>query len=160
LIISLSADEIAGAQKAFLQNRSYDGRYRFWLPLIIVATSQIGPGIQARQQILNGLENGHLRQMDILTFVLFFALFFVGLPFVTLNRWWLINDLKSHYAGNQRVLENLKQRHGGELPPEFLAAAEYSQMEYPLPKYLREHFGKRPVLWRLDAFLSRKPARD
>jgi hypothetical protein len=62
-----------------------------------------------------------------------------------------MRDLKSHYADNLRLLEELKQKLGTELPV-------YDEVPHyhPLLESWNRRLEKRALLWRLDAFLSRK----
>ena len=60
-------------------------------------------------------------------------------------------DLKSHYRDNLRLLEELKQKLGLELP-----VHDEMPHEHPLLESWNRRLEKRALLWRLDAFLSRK----
>jgi hypothetical protein len=59
---------------------------------------------------------------------------------------------KLSFADNLLVLEELKQKLGADI----LERTEIPE-EHPLLETWNRRNGKRPLLWRLDAFLSRKP---
>jgi len=62
-----------------------------------------------------------------------------------------MRDLKSYYADNLRLLEELKQKLGAELP-----VYDEVPQEHPFLESWNRRLEKRAILWRLDAFLSPK----
>ena len=65
-------------------------------------------------------------------------------------RYYRYRLLVSCYAANLRLLEDLRQKLGSELPSEI-------KEERPLLYFWSRRLEQRAILWRLDAFLSRKP---
>src|ERR1039458_9591589 len=102
--MTLSVEELAAAQKAYTKNREYVG-YRRWC--FLVATMMI---LSFGFSALCAWQAGHIGMV-----ICYLGIVFVWLalcPF-GLSR---MRDLKSHYADNLRLLEELKQKLGTELP--------------------------------------------
>jgi len=139
--MTLSVEELAAAQKAYTQNREYVG-YRRWC-FLVAPMMILSFGLQAFAQWEErhvGMVIGHLGV------VLIFLLLYTHV----LSR---MRPLKSHYADNQRLLEELKQKYGAELP-----AGIHTDVleEHPFLESWNRRLEKRAILWWLDAFLSRK----
>jgi hypothetical protein len=89
-------------------------------------------------------------------------LFFLEVLFIIFLIWELFSrgfdcyrrpELKQRNSTNLRLLDDLRQKYGSEFPvgiPE----------ERPLFEAWNRRLEKRALLWRLDAFLSRKSTRD
>ncbi|MCE0523629.1 MAG: hypothetical protein LV480_12040 [Methylacidiphilales bacterium] len=137
--MTLSAEELATAQKAYSQNREYLG-YRWWC-FLVAPMMILSFGLQA----FGGWEEGHIGRL-----IFNLAIVFVLLPLYgfVLSR---MRELKSHHADNHRLLEELKQKLGAELP-----VYDEVPQEHPFLESWNRRLEKRAILWRLDAFLSRK----
>jgi hypothetical protein len=137
--MTLSAEELAAAQKAYTQNRQYVG-YRRWC-FLVAPMMILSFGLQAFAQWEErhvGMVIGHLGV--VLVFLLLYT--------HVLSQ---MRPLKSYYADNLRLLEDLKQKYGAELP-----VYDEVPKEHPFLESWNRRLEKRAILWRLDAFLSRK----
>ena len=138
--MTLSAEELATAQKAHTQNREYVAwRMRCFLVAPIMISFF---GIQAFDQWQEG-------RIGLAIFSLAAGL--VSLPLNYVHGLSRMRDLKLYYADNLRLLEDLKQKLGAELP-----VYDEIPQEHPLLESWSHRLEKRALLWRLDAFLSRK----
>jgi hypothetical protein len=135
--MTLSAEELVAAQKAYTQNREYVGKRRF---LFLAPMMMLGP--------INSLFDEWKRHTGL--FIISLAVMFVWVALYThvLSR---MRDLKSYYADNLRLLEELKQKLGAELP-----VYDEVPQEHPFLESWNRRLEKRAILWRLDAFLSPK----
>ncbi len=141
--VTLSSEELAAARKAYGQNRDYDHASRkrslllpllCTLPFVLITLDEVSRG-----------NTGHLP--------IFALIMFVWLPLCLLARFWRMHYLKSSYAENLHILEGIKQKYGQELS---LGIYQGVMEEHPLLECWNRRLEKRPILWRLDAFLSRK----
>jgi hypothetical protein len=145
----LSAEEIATAKKAYYEMRNYeDGRtiYRmfscFWLFVILL----FGVLLACGMPVSDG-QGKWLRGWDAVPSLLSVAF---------RDCWWVFIILalqaityrrdRSRYTENLKVVTELEQKHSGELPCGLEQEVQGENAK-----------NRRAMLWRMDAFLSRKP---
>lgn len=138
--MTLSVEELAAAQKAYNQNREYVGYRRFSIAALIMMLS-FGLSISDKWQE---------RHIGMLIFYLAIMFVWLALYVRVLLR---MRELKSYYADNLRLLEELKQKYGAELPDGIHTDV---LEEHPFLESWNRRLEKSAILWRLDAFLSRK----
>jgi hypothetical protein len=140
--MALTAQEMAGARKAYTGNHECDqySKYPFWIRLGVLAPAFVS--------VSNHW--GKMQPVDATISILFFCFIISALVLI----WRRIKRLQFRYAENMRMLDELRKREGGKLPQEI---EDGIYEEHPLVEYWSRRLEKRAILWRLDAFLSRKP---
>jgi hypothetical protein len=136
-VLALSTNEIKAARKALCEVKAFDDARRIpaWIPLAICVL----PVVHA----LDHLHAGHPRVLD----VLLLSGLLVAIPY----RWWRMSHLKSRYAANQSLLEDLRQSDQSQFAEIMKTATAH---EEPLLEFWNRSLERRPILWRVDAFLS------
>ena len=142
--MSLTAQEFDVARKAYKQVNDCDvclkniRRWPFWAFFWSYYFFTVG------RLMLSAWKHGYwesvITDITILTIVVLLMGF----------RYYRYRLLVSCYAANLRLLEDLRQKLGSELPSEI-------KEERPLLYFWSRRLEQRAILWRLDAFLSRKP---
>jgi hypothetical protein len=142
--VPLSADEIAAGKKAYSEIRYCDNARGLFIILGLCFSTYVLPiGLI----LLGGM---HVRDhgKDLMGLAAVFPfLHGIFIPILAIGSGLLgqlfnYRRFKSRYADNLKLVEDLQQRHADELP-------------YSLETEIQRK--QRALLWRLDAFLSRKP---
>jgi len=144
--MALTAEEIAAARTAFCQNREFEALRTMpkWSCFPIASASLTTIGVAANHHNLwLGLGLG--------------GVLVVVLAWMFIVRARYMSDFEARYAENRRLLEELKRKEGGE----FSSLVENQIIERrPLLEFWNRRLERRALLWRVDAFLSRKPVSE
>jgi len=154
----ISAEELATAKKAYSEIRTCDAvriilifsacLYTFFI-LSFGISLACGMTVLTHGKFLRGWDAALslLSEPRDYCFLVFILAPLLGQVF-TYRRF------KPRYAENLKIVTELEQKHARELP---YGLEEEFRREHPFLETLSRKLEKRAILWRLDAFLSRKP---